>query len=160
MFTHAAALYACVSWHLVAGTVLMQERGDLHQDENGQWLEGEAIDWATLPVKVEGVIEKRIERLAGELKTILTIASVEGETFTAEVVARVQQLDQRTVVQQLSRELDKRHRLVTAQAVERLDSGQQRLSLYRFRHNLFQHYLTKVWTNRNGGTFTRRLVTP
>jgi predicted ATPase len=45
------------------------------------------------------------------------------------------------VVQQLSRELDKRHRLVTAQAVERLDSGQQRLSLYRFRHNLFQHYL-------------------
>jgi hypothetical protein len=96
MFTHAAALYACVSWYLVAGTVLMQERGDLHQDENGQWLEGEAIDWATLPVKVEGVIEKRIERLAGELKTILTTANVEGETFTAEVVARVQQLDQRT----------------------------------------------------------------
>jgi predicted ATPase/DNA-binding SARP family transcriptional activator len=119
----------------------MQERGDLRQDENGQWLEGEAINWTTLPVKVEGVIEKRIERLSEELQTILTIASVEGETFTAEVVARVQQLDQRTLVQQLSRELDKRHRLVTAQAVEWLDSDRQRLSRYRFRHNLFQHYL-------------------
>jgi predicted ATPase len=74
-----------------------------------------------------------------ELQAILTIASVEGETFTAEVVARVQQLNERGLVQQLSRELDKQHRLVTAQALNRV--GQQRLSLYRFRHHLFQHYL-------------------
>ncbi|MCB0015897.1 MAG: hypothetical protein KDE34_28475, partial [Anaerolineales bacterium] len=64
---------------------------------------------------------------------------VEGETFTAEVVARIQQLNERELVQQLSRELDKQHRLVTAQALDRV--GQQRLSLYRFRHYLFQHYL-------------------
>jgi DNA-binding SARP family transcriptional activator len=117
----------------------MQERGDLRQDEHGQWLEGPAIDWHTLPVRVEGVIEKRIQRLEKELQAILTIASVEGETFTAEVVARVQQLNERELVQRLSRELDKRHRLVTAQILAWL--GQQRLSFYRFRHHLFQHYL-------------------
>ena len=117
----------------------MQERGDLRQDEQGQWVEGPAIDWHTLPARVEGVIEKRIQRLEKELQAILTIASVEGEIFTAEVVARVQQLNERGLVQQLSRELDKQHRLVTAQALEGL--GRQRRSLYRFRHHLFQHYL-------------------
>lgn len=119
----------------------MQERGDLHQDEHGRWLKGDAIDWTTLPLKVEGVIERRIERLPEPLQNILTTASVEGETFTAEVVARVQQLDQRTLVQQLSRELDKRHRLVAAQAIEWANPGRQRLSIYRFHHHLYQHYL-------------------
>src|SRR6266511_416051 len=117
----------------------MQERGDLRQDAEGYWVEGEAIDWAKLPARVEGVIEKRISRLTEELQAILTIASVEGEIFTAEVVARVQQLNERGLVQQLSRELDRRHRLVTAQILAWF--GQQRLSLYRFRHQLFQHYL-------------------
>jgi predicted ATPase/DNA-binding SARP family transcriptional activator len=117
----------------------MQERGDLRQDEDGNWAEGETINWNTLPAKVEGVIEKRMTRLEAALQTVLTIASVEGETFTAEVVARVQQLNERELVQQLSRELDKRQRLVTAQGLEWV--GEQRLSLYRFRHYLFQHYL-------------------
>jgi predicted ATPase/DNA-binding SARP family transcriptional activator len=117
----------------------MQERGDVRQDELGQWIEGPAIDWNILPARVEGVIEKRIQRLGKELQAILTIASIEGETFTAEVVARVQQLNERVLVQQLSRELDRRHRLVTAQILTWF--GQQRLSLYRFRHQLFQYYL-------------------
>jgi predicted ATPase len=117
----------------------MQERGDLRRDAAGQWIEGSAINWNTLPARVEGVIEKRIQRLEKELRNILTIASVEGETFTAEVVARVQQLNERGLVQRLSQELDKQHRLVTAQILAWL--GPQRLSLYRFRHQLFQQYI-------------------
>src|SRR5262249_13861947 len=95
--------------------------------------------WNVLPARVEGVIEKRIQRLEQDLRTILTIASVEGETFTAEVVARVQQLQERSLVQRLSQELDKQHRLVTAHILAWL--GSQRLSLYRFRHQLFQQYV-------------------
>jgi tetratricopeptide (TPR) repeat protein len=117
----------------------MQDRGDLQRDDQGYWLEGEVIDWHTLPAKVEGTIEKRINRLTEELQAVLTVASVEGEFFTAEVIARVQQVNERGLVRQLSRELDRRHRLVTAQALEWL--AKQRLSLYRFRHQLFQHYL-------------------
>jgi predicted ATPase len=117
----------------------MQERGDVRQDAHGQWIDGPAIDWNTLPARVEGVIEKRIQRLEKELQAILTIASVEGETFTAEVVARVQQLNERGLVQRLSQELDKQHRLVTAQILAWI--GSQRLSLYRFRHQLFQQYV-------------------
>jgi predicted ATPase/transcriptional regulator with XRE-family HTH domain len=117
----------------------MRARGELQQDGEGYWMEGDAIDWRTLPAKVEGVIEKRIERLAAGDQALLAIASVEGEVFTAEVVARVQQGQERVLVQRLSRELDRQHRLVRAEALAQV--GRQRLSRYRFRHVLFQHYL-------------------
>jgi predicted ATPase len=117
----------------------MRERGDVRQDADGQWIEGPTINWNVLPARVEGVIQKRIQRLETDLRSILTVASVEGETFTAEVVARVQQLQERALVQRLSQELDKQHRLVTPHILAWL--GSQRLSLYRFRHQLFQQYV-------------------
>ena len=117
----------------------MKERGGLRRGEGGLWEESEAIDWQTFPAKFDGVIERRIGHLDEDLQSLLTVASVEGESSTAEVVARVQALNERNLVRRLSRELDNQHRLVTAQALERL--GAQRLSLYRFRHQLFQQYL-------------------
>jgi predicted ATPase/Tfp pilus assembly protein PilF len=117
----------------------MQERGDLILNEAGRWIEGPALDWETFPARVEGVIEERIGRLEEELREALTVASVEGENFTAEVVARVRSTDERGLIQQLSRELDKRHRLVIAQGVQRLK--EQRLSAFQFQHSLFQSYL-------------------
>jgi len=117
----------------------MQERGDLQHDENGRWVEGLNLAWNTLPARVEGVIEKRVGRLDNELRQILTLASVEGEEFTAEVLARVRGVDVRELVRHVSGELDKQHRLVKEQSIQRL--GAHRLSCYRFRHNLFQKYL-------------------
>ncbi|NIP16737.1 MAG: AAA family ATPase, partial [Xanthomonadales bacterium] len=90
----------------------MRERADLVRDEEGQWIEGPALDWGALPARVEGVIEKRIGRLEAELREVLTVASVEGEGFTAQVVARVQEIRERQLLRELSRELEKRHRLV------------------------------------------------
>lgn len=117
----------------------LQERGALIQDEQGHWLEGAALDWETLPARVEGVIGERLGRLPTLLQEALQVASVEGEVFTAEVVAQVQMLDERDLVRRLSGELSKQHHLVREQGSQRL--GSQRLSYYRFRHNLFQKYL-------------------
>jgi len=117
----------------------LQEQGDLVQDREGRWVEGPALDWETLPTRVEAVIAERIGRLAEPLQAALRVASVEGEVFTAEVVARVRAADEREVVARLSGELDRRHRLVRAQAIERL--GSRRVSRYRFRNYLFQKYL-------------------
>ncbi|MGD9316397.1 MAG: AAA family ATPase, partial [Anaerolineae bacterium] len=117
----------------------LQERGDLVQDRQGHWVEGPTLDWETLPARVEAVIAERIRRLSQPLQAALRVASVEGEVFTAEVVARVQGADGRELVGHLSGELDRRHRLVRAQAIERL--GTQRVSRYRFRNYLFQKYL-------------------
>jgi DNA-binding SARP family transcriptional activator/predicted ATPase len=117
----------------------MQERGDLVRDRSGRWVEGPALDWETLPARVEAVISERIGRLAGPLQEMLRVASVEGEEFTAEVVARVQATDERPVLRLLSAELDRQHRLISARRIQRLDG--QILSRYRFRHILFQNYL-------------------
>jgi DNA-binding SARP family transcriptional activator len=117
----------------------MQERGDITQDQEGRWVEGPTLDWQTLPSRVEAVIAERIGRLPAPLQQMLRVASVEGEVFTAEVVASAQGADERDVVGHLSGELSKRHRLVVAASLQRL--GGRRLSRYRFGHILFLKYL-------------------
>ncbi len=117
----------------------MQERGDLVQDSARHWVEGTALDWETLPARVEAVVAERIDRLPPGLRDLLRVASVEGETFTAEVAARVQAAGERETVRHLSETLDRQHRLVSVHGIRRL--GPQRLSHYRFRHTLFQKYL-------------------
>jgi adenylate cyclase len=117
----------------------MQERGELVRDRDGHWIEGKALDWETLPRRVEGVIEERIARLKPDLREILAVASVEGEEFTAQVISRVKKVDARQLLWQLAEDLDRRHRLVRERGEVQI--GQQFLSRYRFAHALFQSYL-------------------
>lgn len=117
----------------------MQERGALTQDTEGRWVESEALDWQTLPARIEGVIEERIGRLAPEQRELLAVASVEGVEFTAQVVARIQQMNERQVLRTLSQEFAARHQLVREQ--ETMTPGQPGLAHYRFTHFLFQRYL-------------------
>lgn len=117
----------------------MQQQGMLVQNEEDQWIEGPALDWEKLPARVEAVVEERIGQLSDNLREVLTFASVEGEEFTGEVVARLQNVDDLEMVRLLSGELGKRHRLVNALGVQQTNG--QRLSIYRFRHILFQKYL-------------------
>jgi serine/threonine protein kinase/tetratricopeptide (TPR) repeat protein len=117
----------------------MQERGVLIKNKKDQWVEGSELNWDALPARVDAVIEERINRLSDNLRDILTLASVEGEEFTVEVVARLQETEVRELVRLLSQELDKRHHLVSAKGIHRINS--QRLSQYLFQHILFQKYL-------------------
>jgi len=117
----------------------LQEQGDLVQDGMGMWTAVPNLDWGILPARVEAVITRRIDRLPPELRQLLSVASVEGESFSVEVVAQVQAMAVRPLLQQLSQELDRRYRLVHEQGEMLL--GGQRLTRYQFRHNLFQQYL-------------------
>ena len=117
----------------------MQERGDLVQDDEGDWTIGPSLDWGTLPARIEGVVEERIDRLRSELQEILTIASVEGETFTAQVISRLQDIAERRLFKQLTQELDRQHRLVSEESSRRV--GATRISHFKFRHSMFQRYI-------------------
>lgn len=117
----------------------MQEQKSIVKDEQGRWMVGEDLSWETMPAKVEAVIESRINRLSPDLRELLNVASVEGEEFSGELIAAVAGLEESGVIQRLSRELSKGHRLVEVSEIKRV--GQQRLSFYRFRHNLFQKYI-------------------
>jgi ABC-type oligopeptide transport system substrate-binding subunit/class 3 adenylate cyclase len=117
----------------------LQERGDVMQDAEGYWVAGSNLDWKVLPTRVEGVIEERIGRLEDDLRETLTIASVEGEDFTAQVVGQVQEVSERKILTRLSRELEKQHGLVKAS--EETVIGKNILSSYQFTHTLFQQYM-------------------
>lgn len=119
----------------------MRDRGDLLRDEEGRWIEGPTLDWEVLPARVEAVIEERVDRLDPELQDILAVASVEGEVFTAQVVAEVQKMEERPMLRRLAGELERRHRLVREQ--EEVHAGQGRMFRYRFGHVLFQDFVYK-----------------
>ena len=117
----------------------LQERGDLIRDNNGYWVESAHVDWNKLPTRVEGMIAERISQLDSAQQELLAIASVEGETFTAEVLAQAQGFPVRSMVKILGEELDRRSQLVRAVGAEH--SYGRRLSRYRLRHFLFQRYI-------------------
>jgi oligopeptide transport system substrate-binding protein len=97
------------------------------------------LNWETLAVRVEAVIEQRIGRLDRTLRDILGAGSEEGEEFSAQVVGRVLGLDERLVLRQLAQELARRHGLVCERG--EIQAGRQRLTRYQFGHVLFQQYL-------------------
>jgi len=113
----------------------MQERGVLERDDDGRWIAAVGLDWGALPARVEGVLEERIGRLPDDLRELMTVASVEGEDFTAEVVARVRRIPDGEVVKRLAQDLERRHRLVTGRGVRLLATS--RVSRFSFGHALF-----------------------
>ncbi len=128
----------------------LQESGGLVRNEAGQWTESATLDWETLPARVEAIIAERVDRLPLAQQALLRAASVEGEEFTAEVVAQIQGLAERDVVTQLTYTLSRDYRLVRSHSVQRVDG--QRLSRYRFRHHLFWQY---IYTRLDGPERTR-----
>ncbi len=117
----------------------MKNRDLLIKDEEDRWIQGPDLDWKTLPARVDAVIEERISRLNEDERETLTLASVEGEEFTAEVLAQLQDIEIRKLIRLLSGDLDRRHHIISAKGMRQLKN--LHLSLYLFRHILFQRYL-------------------
>jgi DNA-binding SARP family transcriptional activator/tetratricopeptide (TPR) repeat protein len=118
-----------------------QERGDLTRDETGRWVEGPDLRWAGLPPRVEAVIAERMGRLPRDGRRLLEAASVEGESFSAEVAARALGAEPAWALQWLSGSLSGERRLVQALGIQSLPAGGRPLSRYRFAHALFREYL-------------------
>ncbi|MCX7782285.1 MAG: AAA family ATPase [Meiothermus sp.] len=129
----------------------LQERGDLAQNAQGRWVQRASLIWDSLPARIEGVVEERLGRLEENQRELLRTASVEGESFTAEALAQMQQTPLRQLLKELSQNLEKHHRLVLERGG--LKIGQTLLTGYSFAHVLFQDYLY-----RELGAGERRLL--
>ena len=59
------------------------DSGGISKDQTGAWSLGASTDLATgeLPATIQQAVEKRVERLAEELREILSLASVVGKSF-------------------------------------------------------------------------------
>jgi DNA-binding SARP family transcriptional activator len=95
-----------------------QERGDLVYDEQGRWVEGPDLRWEGLPPRVEAVIAERVGRLPREGRRLLEAASVEGESFSAEVAAHALGAEPSWALQWLSGPLSGESRLVQALGIQ------------------------------------------
>ncbi len=116
----------------------LQAEGILTRNDAGKWGIHQDVDWHYLPPQVEAVIAARVARLPENLQEILTVASVEGETFTADVIEQILDLPVDSIQRALSGPLHA-SQLIEAQGLARI--GTQRVARYRFRHSLFQQYL-------------------
>ncbi|HUR32468.1 MAG TPA: protein kinase [Vicinamibacterales bacterium] len=116
------------------------DRGVIRQDAAGRWECVSSLDISTFPARIEGVIEERVSRLDDASAELLRLAAVEGERFTAQVIARLQGAgDERAVVRRIADDLITRHGLV--EEIGEVRTGRSYLNRYRFRHALFQQYL-------------------
>ncbi|MCA9943994.1 MAG: AAA family ATPase [Anaerolineales bacterium] len=116
----------------------LQERGDLHQDNQGCWLARETVSWNQLPAKTEAIIAERANRLPAALQQLLEIASVQGNGFNAEIVAQVGQRPLSDTIHALSNNLARQHNLIQPLGRQQIEG--HALPCYRFRHSLFQQY--------------------
>jgi predicted ATPase len=124
---------------------MLAEREHLAKDADGYWVVQKPVLTEDIPDKVEAVINERIARLRVNIREALTCASVEGEEFTAQVVARVENINEKDWLLKLSRELDRKDRLVGFVGSQRV--GKLRVDRFRFRHILFQRYLYHTLTD-------------
>jgi tetratricopeptide (TPR) repeat protein len=136
------ALHDCTAGHplfTVEMLRMLKEQKDLVQDIHGRWIEAQTLAWDNVPVRVEAVIQKRVNRLGPLAHEVLGVASVEGEDFAAEVVSRVLDQPKRQVLRCLSQDLGRKHRLIHDRGEAR--AGRQPISRFRFTHNLIQRYV-------------------
>jgi predicted ATPase/DNA-binding SARP family transcriptional activator len=118
---------------------VLQEQQAIQQDAHGAWRAVEDLSWDVLPARVEAAIARRFDRLPEKLRQMLKVASVEGESFSLEILAQLLSMDIRRMLHLFSHELDQRYRLIHEQGTARL--GSATVTRYQFRHNLFQQYL-------------------
>ena len=117
----------------------LQERGYLKQDKDHQWCVADSISWDSLPLKTEAIIAERISRLLPDQRLLLKAAAIQGETFTADVVAKLLNWPLQKVIYSFSRRLARTCHLIRAE--RRKQIGTKALSYYKFRHNLFQQFI-------------------
>ena len=121
---------------------MMREQGSLTHDAQGRCVTGADVNWDKLPARMEGLLDERVGRLDDVLKEALEVASVEGQVFTAQVVARAVKLDENHLLLRLSNDAERQHRLVEQQGEFTTDT--HILTRFMFSHLLFQQHFYRL----------------
>jgi DNA-binding SARP family transcriptional activator len=117
----------------------LQANGSLLRDTEGYWVAQSTLSWHALPDRIEALLAGQLGRMDEALREVLRIASIEGGTFTVEVVARVQGSDNLAVLQLLVPDPARSCSFVQPDNVDHVNG--KRITRYRFRHFLLQQYV-------------------
>lgn len=117
----------------------LDERRLITRAGDGAWVLAPAVQGPqSLPASIAAVLEQRLARLEQRLYELLSCASVEGEDFTAEVIAAVRRVEPDRVLDDLEL-LARKRDLVSFKEEKSL--AQQIISLFEFRHSLMRSHL-------------------
>jgi tetratricopeptide (TPR) repeat protein/transcriptional regulator with XRE-family HTH domain len=117
----------------------MRQNRNLTLNSSGSWVEDSSSPPAPPPARVEAVIEQRLAALNPLQRELLNVASVEGQGFTAEIVANVLGLEWATALESFTHDLEQQDHLIQEQGVLRVRSLS--LNRFQFHHMLIQEYL-------------------
>jgi predicted ATPase len=94
----------------------------------------------TIPTSIDAVLSERFRLMEEELRQLLIRASVEGENFTAQVVATILELDEYKILDSLEI-LEQRYRLVQEKGEKIVNS--QIFDFYQFVHRFIREHIYK-----------------
>ncbi|MDP9049888.1 MAG: tetratricopeptide repeat protein [Acidobacteriota bacterium] len=114
----------------------LTEKGQIATD-GASWTLSANPEDIVLPDSISTLIQQRIDELGDELKEMLACASVEGEHFTAQVLAKVRGIDEDEILSHLLDSLQKRHQIVE-ELGEHEVSPDTLLSLFNFRNTVIR----------------------
>ena len=108
----------------------LAETGAIYEDEQGRWVASPDLRTSGLPVSIREVIGRRVARLGAPTQVLLSLAAVIGRDFDADVLARVAELDEDTLI-------DLCDQAVAAAVLTEADVPGR----YTFAHALIEHTL-------------------
>lgn len=117
----------------------LRQNQNIMLDGAGYWVENISSPPAPLPARVEAVIEQRLAGLDPLQRELLDVACVEGEGFTAEIIANVLGLDLAAVLKSFTHDLGQQHHIIQEQGQLHVQSLS--LNRFQFHHTLTQEYL-------------------
>ncbi len=126
----------------------------------GSWKVEANLDWSALPADVEAVFVNQLSSLDDDLRELVAGASVEGETFTVEVIAALSSRNPLDVVKLLTRDRSR-----TIEPVGTAMLGTSRVAHYRFSHGLLRNYvlgqlpeMERIYLHESVGTALEELA--
>ena len=109
----------------------LAESGAIINDSHGRWLVAEPLASIELPASVRLVVSRRIERLGSNSADALATAAVIGSEFDLDLLARVEGIDEDTLLDLLERAL----------ATALLDEDPREPGRFRFAHAVIEQAL-------------------
>ena len=93
-----------------------------------------------MPRSIHELCEKRAEQLGEKLKEILTLASVEGIDFTAQVLANISKVEELQMINYLIEQLQKTHQ-IAFEKEEKRATDKTIVTIFEFADKYFREYL-------------------
>lgn len=117
----------------------MQGSQKLARDTQGYWVETPALDWQTIPDRVDAILAEDFAHFPAAARPLLKVASLLGNSPSAQVISRVAEIDEGAVNQTLSALPGGEMAWLQPQPPA-IISGQIS-QIYRFRHRLYQKFI-------------------